>query len=490
MTMRCPDGYISFLELQNEYGGNNPISFNEYYRGVGLVTDIYRNRNIPTSGQISMNQFYCTANDNYTITISQNTVNFNVQDAFINAFGPSVWTNSDIKKLIINPGVTIGSTIAGTPKITKINGGIAVTTGGISTSAPTYALYAKDTVGFGGTMIIYNHGTIIGAGGTAVTKYVSSGSTLSLVSAGAGFFIGTSTGGAGGGAIYTNMNLKIDNSDGHIYGGGGGGGGGGNGNLVDVSNPIVLGLNPLYGGDVYGGIGGIGQGYNQTNTNGQNPITIFDSGGFINAAGNDFYIPINSNNVVVTNGNVNGGSFHVGVYGRSTVVNLGLAANLTNTYYFSHDCSATINGNICTNCNINFYLSENVSLFINPSLSTNLTINAYGDQNSINNTIIYDRSNAINFIFNAIGGGGDYSTYDTVIRNGNTVLADPQAAALLHAGVGGAGGTIGNSGSSGSPGPSGSYDDHGYGGGESGCYLYGNSHVTWINQGDVLGQVK
>ena len=49
-------GAISLQAIQTEFGGSNPISINEYYRGGGLVTD--NNTSIPTSGQISFNQFY------------------------------------------------------------------------------------------------------------------------------------------------------------------------------------------------------------------------------------------------------------------------------------------------------------------------------------------------------------------------------------------------------------------------------------------------
>jgi len=49
-------GPISFSQIQAEFGGSNPISFSEYYRNGGYVTS--NNTGIPTSGAISMSQFY------------------------------------------------------------------------------------------------------------------------------------------------------------------------------------------------------------------------------------------------------------------------------------------------------------------------------------------------------------------------------------------------------------------------------------------------
>lgn len=54
-------GALSLLNLQNEFGGSNPIGLNEYYAGGGLVPAGTAGSNyqlIPSSGQISINQFY------------------------------------------------------------------------------------------------------------------------------------------------------------------------------------------------------------------------------------------------------------------------------------------------------------------------------------------------------------------------------------------------------------------------------------------------
>ena len=55
-------GAISLNDLQTEFGGSNPIAITEYYRGGGLVPDIAANSSVPTSGQISLSNFYNATN--------------------------------------------------------------------------------------------------------------------------------------------------------------------------------------------------------------------------------------------------------------------------------------------------------------------------------------------------------------------------------------------------------------------------------------------
>lgn len=55
-------GSISLSEIQTEFGGSNPISLSEYYRGGGYIsTPPSWNGNVPASGAISIGQFYGTA---------------------------------------------------------------------------------------------------------------------------------------------------------------------------------------------------------------------------------------------------------------------------------------------------------------------------------------------------------------------------------------------------------------------------------------------
>ena len=54
-------GALSFSQIQGEFGGSNPISLSEYYRGGPIVPNHGNTSPIPTSGQISVSQFYGTS---------------------------------------------------------------------------------------------------------------------------------------------------------------------------------------------------------------------------------------------------------------------------------------------------------------------------------------------------------------------------------------------------------------------------------------------
>jgi hypothetical protein len=55
-------GVLTLNDIQTEFGGTNPIDLSDYYRGGGLVPDSALNAAIPTSGVISVSDFYGAAN--------------------------------------------------------------------------------------------------------------------------------------------------------------------------------------------------------------------------------------------------------------------------------------------------------------------------------------------------------------------------------------------------------------------------------------------
>ena len=61
-------GAISLNDIQNEFGGANPIGLNEYYRGVTYVSS--NNTSVPASGQISLNNFYGAYLEKWWITLN------------------------------------------------------------------------------------------------------------------------------------------------------------------------------------------------------------------------------------------------------------------------------------------------------------------------------------------------------------------------------------------------------------------------------------
>ena len=55
-------GVLTLDDIQTEFGGTNPIDLSDYYRGGGLVPNSGPNAAIPTSGAISVSDFYGSAN--------------------------------------------------------------------------------------------------------------------------------------------------------------------------------------------------------------------------------------------------------------------------------------------------------------------------------------------------------------------------------------------------------------------------------------------
>ncbi|NQZ53207.1 MAG: hypothetical protein HRT93_03025 [Piscirickettsiaceae bacterium] len=74
-------GPISKGDLQTEFGGSNPISISEYYRGGIYVPDNAGNIAVPLSGAIKMSDFYgAAASSAFVLTVTEGTdINGNTQ---------------------------------------------------------------------------------------------------------------------------------------------------------------------------------------------------------------------------------------------------------------------------------------------------------------------------------------------------------------------------------------------------------------------------
>ena len=192
-------GPISLGQIQSEFGGAAPTSISEYYRGGAYTTT--NNTNVPTSGKISLSDFYGAVSEilRYITTTSTN----------VNAssyFTAAEWASSAPKRLVINSGVTVGAT-----------------------NTSNYALNIPS--GFGGTFRLDNNGSILGAGGAANS-------------------------GTGGSAIFAGAAISINNQ-GTIYSGGGGGGQGGTGGTGSYTS---LGANQFLGASGWNTFPGYGYG--------------------------------------------------------------------------------------------------------------------------------------------------------------------------------------------------------------------------------------
>lgn len=203
-------GPISLNDLDTEFGtGTNPngppLELSEYYRGTvnssGFTSEVGpHNTTVPTSGTISLSQFYSTSAV-IDLTVSTEVSDYDVKTAAGSPSGAcSVYVN------ITTDGVCKGS------------------------SSGNYGLSINNFAA-GSYIFIRNQGYIIGKGGTGGSRPSAGWSYNDSHPCGSRCIqYGTLNDGTAGGTamfIQSGINVFIDNSGGVIGGGGGGGGAGG-----------------------------------------------------------------------------------------------------------------------------------------------------------------------------------------------------------------------------------------------------------------------
>ena len=82
-------GAISFDNLRNEYGNGGSIALSEMYRGGSFVLNHSNNGNVPTSGTISLSNFYSQNNSppNWSITLTVGGIGGKIPEAGYGAGG-------------------------------------------------------------------------------------------------------------------------------------------------------------------------------------------------------------------------------------------------------------------------------------------------------------------------------------------------------------------------------------------------------------------
>jgi hypothetical protein len=197
-------GPLSLSQIQGEFGGSNPISMSEYYRGGGLVTT--NNTGVPTSGTIRISNFYGAVKQfAFTIGTSYSTTQ-NLRSLALAAG----WNGADPVLATISGGVTLYGNAG-------ISGGMFYGGNDIPGGSGDTGLVVNGS--FPGGVALVNNGTISGGGGAG---------------GGGGSTSGGGNGGAGGTGLAVSVAITITNN-GNIAGGGGGGGGGpawGSGGIV------------------------------------------------------------------------------------------------------------------------------------------------------------------------------------------------------------------------------------------------------------------
>lgn len=255
-------GSLALSEIQTEFGGSNPIGLSEYYRGGTYVPNISANSNIPTSGQISISNFYSASRRyviNATLTVSQ-TAGFNLWDWIVANYGSTSFPYD----VTFNNNVLIRSNTSGVPSFTT---GTGWPSGSTITIVNNSEIIGRGGDGGAGGTIASPTGSNGGAGGTAMSLSYP----ITLYN---NFLIAAGGGGAGGGGLSKSTFFAS------TYAGGGGGSAQGNGTngTGGASNiPNYVGIferNGADGSSVTTGVGGIGGKVYY-----QNPGSGKDSGG-------------------------------------------------------------------------------------------------------------------------------------------------------------------------------------------------------------------
>jgi hypothetical protein len=144
-------GPLTLADIQTEFGGSNPISLSEYYAGGGLVPSGTTGTNgaVPSSGTISISNFYGTSNV---------------------AFTPDGGTSSGApvelsKQEQITASITIDCTVSAVWTWTEIGSGFATVPSGGSSTSITFIVETT----FGGGFRFANFTVSATAGST--TRY-------------------------------------------------------------------------------------------------------------------------------------------------------------------------------------------------------------------------------------------------------------------------------------------------------------------------------
>lgn len=175
-------GSISLSQIQTEFGGSNPISINEYYKGGAYVLTTDNAPNVPASGQIDFNDFWGAGK-----SVAPTSVEYLVVAGGAGGgYGRSV--NVFDSKLGYDVNVMVGGGGGGA-------GGYRTATGLAVSAGTNYTV----TVGAGGSS---NSGDLASDRNGSNSVFSSITSTGGGGGGGYGGGGNAATGGSGGGGIY------------------------------------------------------------------------------------------------------------------------------------------------------------------------------------------------------------------------------------------------------------------------------------------------
>lgn len=159
-------GSISFADIQAEFGGANPISLSEYYRGGSYVTS--NNTSVPISGIIQLNNFYGAVKQ-FSLVISSNQIGQSLRDIAIGAG----WNQSDF--LLATNNAVLSSSSTAVPALTisgsfpngvaLVNNSFIVGMGGAGGNYDQAGKPGGTALSATAAVTITNNGVIAGGGG-------------------------------------------------------------------------------------------------------------------------------------------------------------------------------------------------------------------------------------------------------------------------------------------------------------------------------------
>lgn len=451
-------GTISLSDIRDEFspGSNTPVSFNDYYRGgskiranAGNNTATNLAANVPTSGTISLNNFYSQARG-WQKTFSSNAT----QQSGSGIFG-SDYAVDYPKYIVINSGITVYSTSTSSPALDLASGGA-------------------------GSITVTNNGNLYGQGGAA--------------------------GSDGGTALKADVAVTlVNNSGANVKGGGGGGGNGGSGGagsapatatasnvtdkVGDKPDFVTYSVLTQFGPRAWSGIGsgqwGLNTSGNQLRSNISNRGPVW------------YTFQVNTSAEYSLSSYITDPFPEDGQTGHrgTPVVNISTAEDTKSQGQGGADYGSGLNWS-----GLKAPLAANTTYYF-----CNYTQGPYGSSTPDGNFFYNDMNATLSLSVNvpstagAGGAGGVGQGFAQSTGSGSAGASGGTNAGV--GGNGGSGGALGVSGSSGASGATGtgttiSYPSTapsagvaGSAGGAAGYYIQGESNVSLTNNGTVLGRI-
>ena len=174
-------GPLSFADIALEFDDTTPYSMDEYTRGGALVPEAPANQNIPTNptGTRSFEDYRgATKEISVTLTLANSPYELVDMKAEFDQFDidqgntESTWDSGTPVRLIIEPGVIVGSTTPSTPALTipsRAQGTVSVTNGGSIQGSGGNGTVGGSAVVANNPTTITNNGQIYAGGGAGGT---------------------------------------------------------------------------------------------------------------------------------------------------------------------------------------------------------------------------------------------------------------------------------------------------------------------------------